>query len=105
MLHSVNVGYLDHRCLIFLVLDNIQLQIFQIKFVINYVFTLYAKQRKEVDEYSKKVFVDSHVVLTAPDKIKSEQKTKKGYKFLLKGEMVFLQYIWLVTCLLNIKVF
>ena len=39
--------------------------------------TLYAKQRKEVEEYSKKVFVDSHVVLTAPDKIKSEEKTKR----------------------------
>ena len=54
--------------------------------------TLYAKQRKEVEKYSKKVFVDSHVVLTAPDKIKSEQKTKRGYKFLQKKRISFPVY-------------
>ena len=75
-----------------------------IRLELNYGFTLYAKQRKEVEEYSRKVFVDSHVVLTAPDKLKSEQKTKKSYKFLFKRK-VALQYIWLVKCLLYIKVF
>ena len=66
------------------------MKIFAFRLEWNYMFvTLYARQRKEVEEYSKKVFVDSHVVLTAPDKIKSEQKTKRGYKFLQKKRISF----------------